>query len=125
EPQLRAPDPSLERLRQELTEAYAKLAQTGNEVARFERTLADRDRALAARDERIGQLERELAVRFSPPPVAPQGAASAERARRDTGATRQPRTSAGDRHAGELVAVNDAAQRRYAIEKPVVTIGRS
>lgn len=124
EPQAAGTDPSLERMRRALTEAYAKLTEAGNDVARLERTLADRERALAARDAHVEELERELAARFAAPPAAgPQGADSMA-ARADSAAA-APRPEAGHGRTAELVVVNDPARRRYAIAGPVTTIGRS
>jgi hypothetical protein len=120
---------ALEHLREELTQAYGQLAQTRNELARLERALGDRDRALASRDERIVHLERELAVRFAPPPqTLAEHRPLGERGRGEPIQAQprpRPRLPASGPQTAVLVAVNDTTQRRYSVVKPITTIGRS
>lgn len=122
-------DSVLERLRHDLAEAYGRLAQGRNDVARLERALGDKDRGLAARDERIAHLELELASRFAPLPALAALSAAAAPAAHAGAPAPAPEARAPDRPAAaaapELVVVNGEPQHRYTVAKPVMTIGRA
>jgi len=119
EQRLRAMTSELGTLRSELDESHSN-------VARLERTLVDKDRALEARDTRIatlhGELERRLGglengggVDFLLPAVDAEG---------DSDDAPVSHDAAADAATAALICLTGDAPRRFALTKNTVTVGR-
>ncbi|HZF30067.1 MAG TPA: FHA domain-containing protein [Gammaproteobacteria bacterium] len=116
----------LEQLRRQLAEARTQLEQKRTDAARFERALIDKDRALEARDERIGTLQSELEERLgalqrlNAIDLSLQGLDTkmSERLKR----TDSPAAAEGT---PSLICLTSEQPRRYPIIKKTMTIGRS
>lgn len=108
----------------DLGAARAELDDTRSSIARLERTVADKDRALEARDARIATLHEELrqrlggiekrsAVDFPLPPLEAAGVAR-------PGAHDVAESTA----APVLICLTGDAPRRFALTKKTTTVGR-
>ncbi|HUQ51659.1 MAG TPA: FHA domain-containing protein [Gammaproteobacteria bacterium] len=114
----------LERLRRELSAVRNELDESRSAVARLERAVIDKDRALEARDARIATLHEELkqrlgaieklnAIDFSMPkgdsPIVTRAAAI---------------ETAGESPAPALACLTGDAPKRFALTKKTTTVGR-
>ena len=122
---LQASTADIDRLRRELTAMRNELDESRSTVARLERAVIDKDRALEARDARIATLHEELkqrlgaieklnAIDFSLPksePKVPTRAAAMD-------------TSGDNISAPALVCLTGEAPKRFALTKKTVTVGR-
>jgi hypothetical protein len=118
---LRAATGELERLQHELARLTAEIDENRSHVARLEKTVIEKDRALGARDARIATLHDELkqrlgaieklnALDFALPKVEP-AAANVE--------------APVDRvSAPVLIGLTDDAPKQFALTKKTVTVGR-
>jgi hypothetical protein len=113
-----------ERLRQQVATTQAELQQSRNDVARLERAILDKDRALQTRDMRITTLQSELDQRLgamqklSSMDASLQGLHS-----RMSEQLRKPEQS--DAHSPELICLTGDAPKRFALTKRSMTVGRS
>jgi predicted RNase H-like nuclease (RuvC/YqgF family) len=124
EQRLRAATSELEQMRRELGALRIELDDSRTDVARLERAVIDKDRALAARDARIATLHDELkhragaekrsATGFALPAV--DAAATARAGARD---------GAGEHTAAPaLLCLTGDAPKRFALTKKTTTLGR-
>ena len=118
---LRAATGELERLHRDLAAARTELDESRSSVARLEKAIIDKDRALDARDERITTLHDELkqhlgiieklnSIDFSLPKLE-GGAAKLE-------------TAAESAPAPALICLTGDAPKRFPLTKRTVTLGR-
>lgn len=112
----------LERLRRELGTLRGELDESRGTVARLERAIIDKDRALEARDARIATLQEELNKRRGP---AERGIdlplPSFDRSALPRGAHDQ----AADASTGPaLLCLTGDAPKRFVLTKQTVTVGR-
>lgn len=118
---LRAATGDLEQLRRDLAAARTELEESRVSVARLEKAIIDKDRALDARDGRISTLHDELkqhlgiieklnAIDFSLPKLEP-GASKVEAAVESTSAP-------------TLICLTGDAPKRFPLTKRSVTLGR-
>jgi chromosome segregation ATPase len=118
---LRAVTGDLERLRRELAAARTDLDESRASVARLEKAIVEKDRALDARDGRISALHDELkqhlgiieklnAIDFSLPKLEP-GASKVEAPPESTSAP-------------TLICLTGDAPKRFPLTKRTVTLGR-
>lgn len=113
-----------ERLRQHVATAQAELQQSRSDVARLERAILDKDRALQTRDMRIATLQNELDQRLgalqklSSMDASLQGLHSrmSEQLRR---------AEPNDVQSAELICLTGDAPKRFALTKRSMTVGRS
>jgi chromosome segregation ATPase len=116
----------LDAARKQVVDTRAQLEQARADTARLEHTLAEKDRALTARDERIRTLQIELHQRLGTPEktsvteVARQGHVAKT-------SDRPPRTEtppdSGSTPA--LICLTSDGPRPFALAKSTITIGRS
>jgi hypothetical protein len=111
----------------ELGAVRAELDDSRSSIARLERTLIDKDRALEARDARIAtlheELQQRLARRDNPSGIdfllpAPDAADS------EPYTEPEPRGGAADTATPALICLTGDAPRRFALAKKIVTVGR-
>jgi uncharacterized coiled-coil protein SlyX len=107
-----------ERVRHELTATQTELQQSRGDVARLERAVLDKDRALQARDSRIATLQSELEQRAR---------ASQKQHTVDIslGGLRLAEPLADAAHSPELVCLTGDAPKRFVLTKRTLTVGRS
>jgi len=116
----------LDAARKQVVDMSAQLEQARADGARLERALAEKDRALTARDERIRTLQIELHQRLgtlekvSATDVSLQGhvAKASERPQRTDAPTESANTPA-------LICLTSDGPRPFALAKGTTTIGRS
>jgi hypothetical protein len=121
EQQLRAATSDIERIRAELTAMRNELDASRTTVARLERAVIDKDRALETRDVRIAALQQELEHRF-----AFENSDAIELApKRDTPSSGAGRVEADEEvPAPALLCLTGDAPERFPLTKQAVTIGR-
>jgi chromosome segregation ATPase len=118
---LRAATTDLERLRRDLAAARTEIDESRGSVARLEKAIIDKDRALDARDERISTLHSELkqhlgiieklnSIDFSLPRLQPG----------------TPKVEAAEEGipAPALICLTGDAPKRFPLTKRTVTLGR-
>jgi predicted RNase H-like nuclease (RuvC/YqgF family) len=123
EQRLQAATADLERLRRELSASRNDLDESRATVARLERAVIDKDRALEARDarittlhdelkQRLGAIERLNAVDFSLPKI-------------DTAAPARTAETGDDKAPGPaLLCLTGDAPQRFGLAKKTTTVGR-
>ncbi len=106
--------------RKQIADIQAQLDQARADTARMERALADKDRALAARDERIRTVQLELRQRLSALDALEAGrqGQDSRAAQRTDVAPESPKTPA-------LLCLTSEGPRPIALAKGTITIGRS
>jgi hypothetical protein len=107
----------VERARQELTATQTELQQSRSDVARLERAILDKDRALQARDSRIATLQNELDQRARASKLHTVDVSS--------GGRRLAEPPAETAHSPELVCLTGDAPKRFVLTKRTLTVGRS
>ena len=114
----------LEAARKEVADTRAQLEQARTDAARMEQALADKDRAVAARDERIRTLQIEIQQR--PGAIVQLNLPDATRQARDQ-KTVQRADAAPDSATSTpaLICLTSDGPRRFALVKGTITIGRS
>jgi predicted nucleic acid-binding Zn-ribbon protein len=113
-----------ERLRQHVATTQAELQQSRSDVARLERAILDKDRALQVRDMRIATLQSELDQRLGA--MQKLGAMDASLQGLHSRMSEQLRmTEQSDVHSPELICLTGDAPKRFALTKRSVTVGRS
>jgi predicted RNase H-like nuclease (RuvC/YqgF family) len=115
EQQLRTATSELDALRSELDESRSN-------TSRLERTVADKDRALEARDARIATLQEELQQRVA----ENRGAADFAHQSKDAAAHRPVALGgiAENVSAPTLICLTGDAPKRFVLTKKTVTVGR-
>ena len=118
---LRAATSELERARRDLGALRAELEESRGTVARLERAVIDKDRALEARDARIATLHEELDSRLAAGerrelPLAAIDAAALPRVAQDQ--------AADGASAPTLLCLTGDAPKRFALTKKTITVGR-
>jgi predicted RNase H-like nuclease (RuvC/YqgF family) len=112
----------LEAARKEIADTRAQLEQARADANRLEQALVEKDRALAARDERIRTLQLEIQQR--PGAFVQLNVPDASRQTRDS--KTMLRADAPDSASTPaLVCLTSDGPRRFALAKGTVTIGRS
>jgi predicted RNase H-like nuclease (RuvC/YqgF family) len=125
ETRLRTLTAELERVRHDLAEARADLDRSREVVGKLERTVIDKDRALAARDARIETLHEELKHRLGALEKLnsigiPSAGLDSRSATRITSIEQNAETT----QAPALICLTDDAPKRFPLTKKIVTVGR-
>jgi len=122
--QAEAVSSELEAARKEIADARAQLEQARTDAARMEQVLVDKDRAVAARDERIRTLQLEIQQR--PGAIVHLNLPDASRQAPDQKTVLRADV-AKDPGAGApaLICLTSDGPRRFALVKGTITIGRS
>jgi FHA domain-containing protein len=122
--QAEAVSSELEAARKEIADARAQLEQARTDAARMEQVLVDKDRAVAARDERIRTLQLEIQQR--PGAIVQLNVPDASRQAPDQKTVLRA-DAAKDPGAGTpaLICLTSDGPRRFALVKGTITIGRS
>jgi hypothetical protein len=117
----------LEGARKQIADARAQLEQARADTARLERAVSEKDRALAARDERIRTLQIELHRRLGGPETASGTDASAQGEITTTTPERPQGTDVASKPANTpaLVCLTSDGPRPFALAEGTITIGRS
>lgn len=119
---LHAAASELERVRRDLNALRTELDESRASIARLEKAVIDKDRALEARDARIATLQEELRLRLGtgerradPPLVADEHSAL----------PRAAHEQAGDgSSAPALLCLTGDAPKRFVLTKKTITVGR-
>jgi DNA repair exonuclease SbcCD ATPase subunit len=121
---LQAGAADLERLRRELSALRNELDESRSTIARLERAVIDKDRALEARDARIATLHEELKQRLGA--IEKLNAIDFPAAKIDAPlAARAPSIEpSGESSAPALACLTGDAPKRFALTKKTVTVGR-
>ena len=113
----------LEAARKEIADTRAQLEQARADATRLEQALVEKDRALAARDERIRTLQLEIQQR--PGAVVQLNAPDASRQARDSKTMQRADAAPDSASTPALVCLTSDGPRRFALATGTVTIGRS
>ncbi len=122
EQRLAAQSAEVERLRQHAATTQTELQQSRADVARLERAILDKDRALQTRDMRIATLQTELDQRLG----ALQKLSSMDRSLQGLHSRMSERLAeSDDAPSPELICLTGDAPKRFALTKRSMTVGRS
>jgi predicted nucleic acid-binding Zn-ribbon protein len=115
----------LDKVRRELTALHNELDESRATVARLERAVIDKDRALQARDARIATLHDELKQRIGA--IEKLNAIDFSQPRAESPPTNRAATiDAGDKgSAPALLCLTGDAPKRFALTKKTLTVGRA
>jgi len=113
----------LEAARREIADTRAQLEQARADATRFEQALVEKDRALAARDERIRTLQLEIQQR--PSAFVQLNVPDAPRQSRDSKTMLRADAAPDSASTPALVSLTSDGPRRFALATGTVTIGRS
>jgi pSer/pThr/pTyr-binding forkhead associated (FHA) protein len=113
----------LETAHKELADTRAQLEHARADATRMEQALVDKDRALAARDERIRTLQLEIEQR--PGAVVQINTPDTARDAPDQKTTQRADAAPDSSSTPALVCLTSDGPRRFALVKGTVTIGRS
>jgi hypothetical protein len=124
EQRLTAVTTEAERLRHHVATTQAELQQSRSDVARLERAILDKDRALQARDARIATLQSELDQRLG----AMQKLTSMDASLQGLHSRMSEQlrvTEQNDVQSPELICLTGDAPKRFALTRRSITVGRS
>jgi len=114
----------LEAARKEIADTRAQLEQARTDAARMEQALVDKDRAVAARDERIRTLQLEIQQR--PGAIVQLNVPDASRQAHDQKTVQRAEAAADSATSTPaLICLTSDGPRRFALVKGTITIGRS
>jgi hypothetical protein len=113
----------LEAAHKQVADTRAQLEQARADTARLERALVEKDRALAARDERIGTLQLELQQR--PGALEKPSAPEASRPAHDSKTVLRADVAPESARTPALICLTSEGPRPFALAKGTITIGRS
>ena len=121
--ELRDREQQLQGAKSEIAALRVELDDSQADVARLERTIIDKDRALEARDARITALHEELRQR--PGSIETRGAGDFSLPEVDSGAVRRAAShDAENTQAPALICLTGDAPKRFALTQKTVTVGR-
>jgi hypothetical protein len=122
---LQAAGTDLDRTRRELSAVRNELEESRATIARLERAVIDKDRALEARDARIATLHEELKQRLGALEKLNTADPSARKADSPGSARAAALETGGDNvSAPALLCLTGDAPKRFALVKKTTTVGR-
>jgi hypothetical protein len=112
----------VDRLRRDLSTLRNELDESRSAVARLERAVIDKDRALEARDARISTLHSELKQRLGT--IEELHAIDFSLIKGESAAPTRTETSGDSPAAPALLCLTGEAPKRFALTKKTMTLGR-